>query len=138
MVIQCYKRLSFRFIFFRIKSCKSLPTSSLCIRHDNVTLLVNMIEYCRNILNQHYRKQKCSKWWSVLTLLNYWLDYWDQRGCDRMVVGFTTTYAISAYHHWCCEFEFRSGRAVQHYMIKCVNNSDRSVVFSRSSGFLHQ
>jgi hypothetical protein len=27
-----------------------------------------------------------------------------------MVVGFTTTYAISAYHHWCCEFESRSGR----------------------------
>jgi hypothetical protein len=24
---------------------------------------------------------------------------------DRMVVGFTTTYAIGAYHHWCCEFE---------------------------------
>jgi hypothetical protein len=23
-------------------------------------------------------------------------------GRDRMVVGFTTTYAISAYHHWCC------------------------------------
>jgi hypothetical protein len=23
----------------------------------------------------------------------------DRRGCDRMVVGFTTTYAISAYHH---------------------------------------
>jgi len=30
-----------------------------------------------------------------------------------MVVGFTTTYAISAYHHWCCEFESRSGRGVQ-------------------------
>jgi len=28
---------------------------------------------------------------------------------DRMVVGFTTTYAISAYHRWCCEFESRSG-----------------------------
>jgi hypothetical protein len=28
------------------------------------------------------------------------------RGLHRMVVGFTTTYAISAYHHWsCCEFE---------------------------------
>ena len=26
-----------------------------------------------------------------------------------MVVGFTTTYAITAYHHWCCEFESRSG-----------------------------
>jgi hypothetical protein len=28
---------------------------------------------------------------------------------DRMVVGFTTTYAISAYHHQNCEFEPRSG-----------------------------
>jgi hypothetical protein len=26
-------------------------------------------------------------------------------GCDRMVVGFTTTYAVSAYHHSSCEFE---------------------------------
>jgi hypothetical protein len=39
-------------------------------------------------------------------------------GRDRMVVGFTTTYAISAYHHWCCEFESRSGQGVQHYVIK--------------------
>jgi len=39
-----------------------------------------------------------------------------RRGRDRMVVGFTTTYAISAYHHWCCEFESRSGRGVQHYV----------------------
>ena len=41
-----------------------------------------------------------------------------RRGRDRMVLGFTTTYAISAYHHWCCEFESRSGRSVQHYVIK--------------------
>jgi len=27
---------------------------------------------------------------------------------DRMVVGFTTTYAINAYPHWSCEFESRS------------------------------
>ena len=27
-----------------------------------------------------------------------------------MIVGFTTTYAISTYHHKCCEFEFRSWR----------------------------
>ena len=26
-------------------------------------------------------------------------SYSDRRGRDRMVVGFTTTYAISAYHH---------------------------------------
>jgi hypothetical protein len=31
-----------------------------------------------------------------------------RRGRDRMVVGFTTTYAISAYHHYCCEFESHS------------------------------
>ena len=52
------------------------------------------------------------------------------RGRDRMVVGFTTTYAINAYHHWCCEFESRSGRGVQHYVIKFV--SDLRLV----SGFL--
>ena len=46
----------------------------------------------------------------------------DLSGRDRMVVGFTTTYAISAYHHWCCEFEFRSGQGVQHYVIKFVSD----------------
>ena len=44
------------------------------------------------------------------------------RGHDRMVVGFTTTYAISAYHHLCCEFESRSRRGVQHYAIKFVSD----------------
>ena len=24
---------------------------------------------------------------------------WDRLGCDRMVVGFTTSYAINTYHH---------------------------------------
>jgi len=39
-----------------------------------------------------------------------------RRGCDRMVVRFTTTYAISVYHHWFCEFESRSWRGIQHYV----------------------
>ena len=39
-----------------------------------------------------------------------------------MVVGFKTTYVISTYHHWCCEFESRSGRGVQHYVIKFVSD----------------
>jgi hypothetical protein len=34
------------------------------------------------------------------------------RGRDRIVVGFTTTCAISAYHHKSCEFEPRSWRGV--------------------------
>ena len=51
-------------------------------------------------------------------------DWTLYRGRDRIVVVFTTTYAISAisaYHH-CCEFESRSGRGVQHYMIKFVSD----------------
>jgi len=40
---------------------------------------------------------------------------------DGMVVGFTTTYAISAYH-WCYEFKSRSGRSVQHYVIKFISD----------------
>jgi hypothetical protein len=38
-----------------------------------------------------------------------------RRGRDRLVVGFTTTCSISAYHHLSCEFE-------QHYVIKFVSN----------------
>jgi hypothetical protein len=60
----------------------------------------------------------------------------DRRGSHSIVVGFTTTYAINAYHHWCCEFESRLGRGVQHYVIKFSVTCDRSVVFSGSSGFL--
>jgi len=35
--------------------------------------------------------------------------YWGRRGRDRMIVGVTTTYVISAYHHWWCEFESDQG-----------------------------
>ena len=44
------------------------------------------------------------------------------RGRDRMTVGFTITYAISTHHHECCEFESRSGRGVQHYVVKFVSD----------------
>ena len=37
-----------------------------------------------------------------------------RHGRDRMVVGFTTTYAICAYQHWCCGFDSCSGRGVHH------------------------
>ena len=47
-----------------------------------------------------------------------------RRGRDRMVVGFTTTYAISAYHHYRCELEPRSGEvfSIQHCVIKYVSD----------------
>jgi hypothetical protein len=42
--------------------------------------------------------------------------------CREYNILNTTTYAISAYHHWRCEFESRSGRGVQHYVIKFVSD----------------
>jgi hypothetical protein len=37
----------------------------------------------------------------------------DRRGRDRMVAGFTSTYAICAYHQWSYEFKSRlSGRTI--------------------------
>jgi hypothetical protein len=49
---------------------------------------------------------------------------WGHCGRDRMVVGFTTTYAIGAYHHWRCEFESHSGKvySMQHYVVKFVSD----------------
>ena len=52
-----------------------------------------------------------------------------------MVVGFITTYAISSYHHWWCEFESRSGRGVQHYVIKFASDLRQVDCFLR---ILHQ
>ena len=50
-----------------------------------------------------------------------------------MVVGFITTYVISAYHHQRCEFEPRSGEvySIQHYVIEIVSD------LRQVGGFLH-
>jgi hypothetical protein len=44
--------------------------------------------------------------------LHQTLSYRDRRGRDRMVVEFTTTYAIGVYHHYSCESESRAWRGV--------------------------
>ena len=38
--------------------------------------------------------------------------WWVRRGRGRLVVAFTTTYVISAYHYYRYEFESRSWRGV--------------------------
>jgi len=47
-----------------------------------------------------------------------------RRGRDRILVGFTTTYVISAYHHYSCEFEPRSlcVYSIKHYVIKFASD----------------
>jgi hypothetical protein len=67
-------------------------------------------------------------------LLNYFICIWDHRGRDRTGVGFTTTCAISVYHHHRCDFEFRLVEvySIQHYVTKFVIVSDLRLV----GGFL--
>ena len=44
--------------------------------------------------------------------------------CGRMVVGFTTTNAMSAYHHYICELESHSWQGVLDTTLcdKCIHN----------------
>ena len=58
-------------------------------------------------------------------------------GRDRMVVGFTTTYAISVWQHWSCEFESRSGEvySIKHYVIKFVSDLRQVGGFLRALRF---
>jgi hypothetical protein len=60
----------------------------------------------------------------VLWVQNITIQIRGCRSCDRMVVGFTTFYAISPYHHKRCEFKFLSGEvySIQGYVIKFVSD----------------
>jgi len=40
-----------------------------------------------------------------------------RRGRNRVIVGFTTTYAINAYHHWCCDFKSWSKYKINNYCL---------------------
>ena len=50
----------------------------------------------------------------LVDLRIYSIVFRNRHGRDRMVVGFTAACVFSAYHHWCCAFEYRSGRGVQY------------------------
>ena len=56
---------------------------------------------------------------------------------DRMVVRFTTTYAINAYHYFRCEFELHSHEVylIQHYAIKFVSDLRQVCGFLRVPRF---
>jgi len=69
----------------------SRKCQQLSIRNGNTNGLNNTINSKENI---------CSRWSR------------GRSGRDRMIVWFTTTCAISVYHHLTCEFESRSWRGV--------------------------
>jgi len=58
-----------------------------------------------------------------------------RRGHDCMVVGFTTTYAISACHHQRCELESLSGEvySIQQYEMEFVSELQKVCGFLRFS-----
>ena len=66
-----------------------------------------------NFFSSNNKKWRMQSRWIFFRKINITDAFWDdkppiwrgRRGGDRMVVWFTTTYAISAYHHWSCEFE---------------------------------
>ena len=69
------------------------------------------------------RQYVCIQWsWSCGSWIYNYLC--NQCLSPLKLVGFTTTYAISAYHHQRCEFESRSGKMylIQHYVIKFVSD----------------
>ena len=81
-------------------SCSRRESSS-CFLLDNAMLIVFSSPVIGNSVvrdrGKHYIKGKRS-----IAILNSTKERHyssDRRGRDRMVVGFTTTYAISAYHH---------------------------------------
>jgi hypothetical protein len=62
-----------------------------------------------------------------------------RRGCDRMVVGFTITYAINAYHHECCDLNpAHGGVYLIQYVIKFVSDLRQVGGFLRVLWVLHQ
>jgi len=83
---------------------------------------VYLVEQDRNC-NASGAPKFTSVWGVGYCLIFTFLSFsWDRYGRGRMVVEFATTYAISSYHLWCCEFESRSGRGVLHYVIKFVSD----------------
>ena len=91
----------------------------------NFYMLIIFSNHRRNFhYNVHYSADGFSSNMKTTTETRYlnMPKEWGHRGRDSIVVGFTTTYVISVYHHWCCEFESRSGRGVQHYVIKFVSD----------------
>jgi len=62
-----------------------------------------------------------------------------RRGCYRMVVGFTATYAFIVYNHTSCELEFLGEvYSIQHYVKHLSITYGKSVVVSGYSGILHK
>jgi hypothetical protein len=102
-----------------------------------LTQLHSISEYCRILNTPHHL---CLYWnWLNTFPCSSSREGGELGGASQVDYSRASLYlnlalAISAYHHWCCEFESWSGRGVQSLSVTCY----RSVVFSGSFGFSHQ
>jgi hypothetical protein len=72
--------------------------------------------YVRVIINQSYKATKL--FLLMIFLIHEWCcNTWGRPDLVCMAVGFTSTYVISTYHHWSCEFKSRSGEVYSFYLI---------------------
>jgi len=81
-----------------------LENSLISLISDDGSNFFTMVSHMVKIIapicsSRHLRKQKTSLIYQPYAVVKTYLHQGDHRGRDRIVVGFTTTYAISAYHH---------------------------------------
>ena len=76
---------------------------------DNVKLfqVASVLSIRPNISNNNLSIINIYVFSFIMHVISYWCRGRHGHGC--MVVGFTTTYAFDAYHHWCCGFDSAQG-----------------------------
>jgi hypothetical protein len=115
--IVCFVTKSVRKFFkdelFYVCICTNCTWLTTC-NFKNHTITKNRFRTLHNFCNvhNHILRPKYNTQW-----IN-----WSSWSWSYGSLYFITIYAITAYHHWCCEFEYRSGRGVQHYVIKFVSD----------------
>ena len=112
----CLSYVVTKFTLFERYVCLMLLHISCTLGFSYIVTKYKLFVRCRYEVHIIYSLCLSVVVWSIIRLTSINVQKRVHRGRDRMVVGFTTTYTISAYHHWCCGFESRSGRGVQHYM----------------------
>ena len=96
----------------RTKLCKFNPNFFSVSR-----IIVLNFQQDRSPWTQEISQNNCVHRWTTTD------QYPGHHGRDHMIVGFTTTYASSAHHHYSCEFESHSGKVctIQLCVIKFVS-----------------
>ena len=95
--------------------------SDLAWKHPGLFLKTFVQVYHVCLITHTWQGSNNYYFWNILIQV-----YWAIHKTSMLI---TTVYAISAYHHWCCEFESRSQQRVQHFAIKFASDLRQVVGF---------